>query len=402
MGKWKIVRLEDVFISIKNGASIKQGEKIGDGIPITRIETISDGTINRNKMGYAGITDINKYSDYILDSGDILMSHINSRKHIGKTALYRKQDGEAIIHGMNLLRLKVNSNRLNSGYANYYFKSYFFKKQLPSITKDSVNQSSVTVTALKRLSIPTPPLYVQQKIAAVLDKASALIKLRKAQLDKLDLLIKSQFIEMFGLPGSDNGKWKLCRLGDCCELNPKKSNDSCLTSDLIVSFIPMSAISENGSIETTIQKSYNEVKTGFTYFIENDVLFAKITPCMENGKGAIAKELCNGVGFGSTEFHVLRPIKGKSNSYWLYTLTSLKHFRVDAATNMTGSAGQRRVPATYLKNYKVSLPPLSLQNEFAAFVEQVNAQKKLLQQSLEKMELNYKSLMQKCFRGEIF
>lgn len=402
MGKWKMVRLGDVFNSIKNGASIKQGENKGAGIPITRIETISDGTINRGKMGYAGITDFTRYSDYILDSGDILMSHINSRKHLGKTALYRKQDGEVIIHGMNLLRLKVDKNRLNSVYANYYFKSYFFKQQLPRITKNSVNQSSFTVTALKELSIPAPPLDIQQKIADVLDKASALIELRKAQLDKLDLLIRSQFIEMFGLPGSNNGKWQLYRLGDCCELNPRKSSDSRLTSDLIVSFIPMSSISENGSIDTAIHKSYDEVKTGFTYFMDNDVLFAKITPCMENGKGAVAKELCNGVGFGSTEFHVLRPIKGESNAYWLYTLTALKHFRLDAATNMTGSAGQRRVPATYLENYKVSLPPISLQNEFAAFVEQVEAQKKLLQQSLEKMELNYKSLMQKCFRGEIF
>ena len=122
-------------------------------------------------------------------------------------------------------------------------------------------------------------------------------------------------------------------------------------------------------------KEYDEVKTGFTYFAENDVLFAKITPCMENGKGAVAKGLHNGIGFGSTEFHVLRPISGKTDPYWIYTLTAFSQFRMDAASNMTGSAGQRRVPASFLENYRVSLPPIALQEQFAAFVEQTDKSK---------------------------
>ena len=122
-------------------------------------------------------------------------------------------------------------------------------------------------------------------------------------------------------------------------------------------------------------KEYDEVKTGFTYFAENDVLFAKITPCMENGKGAVAKGLHNGIGFGSTEFHVLRPISGKTDPYWIYTLTAFSQFRMDAASNMTGSAGQRRVPASFLENFRVSLPPIALQEQFAAFVEQTDKSK---------------------------
>ena len=96
---------------------------------------------------------------------------------------------------------------------------------------------------------------------------------------------------------------------------------------------------------------------------------------MENGKGAVATGLCNGIGFGSTEFHVLRPISEKSNPYWIYTLSTFKQFRIDAANNMTGSAGQRRVPASFLENYRLSLPPIDLQDEFAAFVKQVNKSK---------------------------
>ena len=96
---------------------------------------------------------------------------------------------------------------------------------------------------------------------------------------------------------------------------------------------------------------------------------------MENGKGAVAVDLYNGIGFGSTEFHVLRPIKNMSNPYWLYTLAAFKLFRKEAAANMTGSAGQRRVPARYLENYKVTLPPIELQRRFADFVTQVDKSK---------------------------
>ena len=199
------------------------------------------------------------------------------------------------------------------------------------------------------------------------------------------------------MPGSDDFGWGLMPLGNACHINPKKSQDVRLVSGLEVSFVPMPAVTECGEIDATTIKEYDEVKTGFTYFTENDVLFAKITPCMENGKGAVARGLYNGIGFGSTEFHVLRPISGKTNPYWLYMLTAFPQFREDAANNMTGSAGQRRVPASFLENYRVSVPPMELQEQFAAFVEQTDKSKFEIQKSLEKLEILKKSLMQQYF-----
>ena len=145
------VKLGDVFSFIRNGANIKQGLDIS-GYPITRIETISDRTVNREKMGYAGITDVGKYDDYILQDGDILMSHINSEKHLGKTAIYKKQKDEKIIHGMNLLCLRPDNSQILPEYAFYFLSSNDFLRQIPNITKKSVNQASFTVTALKKLS----------------------------------------------------------------------------------------------------------------------------------------------------------------------------------------------------------------------------------------------------------
>ena len=258
-------------------------------------------------------------------------------------------------------------------------------------------QPQITRQGLEKVEIEICSTRQQEKIVSILSKVETIITVCKRQLEKLDDLIKARFVELFGEPGSDKFGWGLVALGTACIINPKKGQDKRLQENLDVSFVPMPAVSESGKIDATATKKYFDVKTGFTYFAENDVLFAKITPCMENGKGAVATGLCNGIGFGSTEFHVLRPISEKSNPYWIYTLSTFKQFRIDAANNMTGSAGQRRVPASFLENYRLSLPPIDLQDEFAAFVKQVNKSKAAIQKSLDEAQLLFDSLMQQYF-----
>ena len=208
---------------------------------------------------------------------------------------------------------------------------------------------------------------------------------------------KSQFIEMFGELGSNDKGWGLTTLGECCEINPRKSNDTRLDSEIDVSFVAMPSVTNDGKLDASIIRPYSEVKNGFTYFAENDILFAKITPCMENGKGAIARGLKNEVGFGSTEFHVIRPVAEKSTPCWVYIITMMDEFRRNAEKVMTGTGGQRRVPASYLSDYVLTLPPLELQNRFAAFVESTDKSKFALQQNIERLELCRNALMQKAF-----
>ena len=276
---------------------------------------------------------------------------------------------------------------------------YFLLSKRDQFVKDGVGGAQPNISAgyLKNVQFDLVPVRQQEVIVERLDEIENLIALRKEQLAKLDQLVKSRFIELFGMPGVDDFGWGLTSLGNICYINPKKGQDPRLSSGVEVSFVPMPAVTERGEIDATAVKEYDEVKTGFTYFAENDVLFAKITPCMENGKGAVARGLHNGHGFGSTEFHVLRPISGKSNPYWIYTLTAFSQFREDAASNMTGSAGQRRVPASFLENYRVAVPPIELQEQFSAFVEQTDKSKFDLKQSLEKLETLKKSLMQQYF-----
>ena len=163
------VNFGDLFSSVRNGANIKQGA-ISGGIPITRIETISEGEVNRDKMGYAGIVD-NTYSSYYLQDGDILVSHINSIKHIGKCALYQRINDETIIHGMNLLCLRPYKDIVHPQYLTYLLRSSIMRKLILDITKPAVNQASFTVKDLCKLKVMLPPMSEQEEFVAIVKQA---------------------------------------------------------------------------------------------------------------------------------------------------------------------------------------------------------------------------------------
>lgn len=235
-----------------------------------------------------------------------------------------------------------------------------------------VAQPGLAVNQLERLPFSLPIITHQNQFAAIAQQA-----------DKSKFVgFKSQFIEMFGNPLSDVQKYGLKKLGECCELNPRRPRLNLEDSDM-VSFVPMPSVSENGHLVDVADEEYGKVKKGFTYFENNDVLFAKITPCMENGKGTIAQDLTNGIGMGSTEFHILRPINNISNAYWLLALTRMPIFRERASKNMSGTGGQKRVGAAFLENFLVGLPPIGEQQAFEAIYKQADKSKLLHRKSIK-------------------
>ena len=186
----------------------------------------------------------------------------------------------------------------------------------------------------------------------------------------------------------------MAKLGEVCLINPKSCT---LRDDTEVSFIPMTKVGEHGEFDASEIKNYSEVKKGFTNFQNGDILFAKITPCMENGKGAIAHNMKNGIGFGSTEFHVLRPDTDKITSEWLYYLTTWETFRKEAERNMTGSAGQKRVPKTFLENYVVNLPDIDTQKSENKILRKVDDLIFLRKQQLAKLDELVKARFMEMF-----
>jgi len=155
---------------------------------------------------------------------------------------------------------------------------------------------------------------------------------------------------------------------DAVEMNPRPDR-GVLSDALEVSFVPMAAVeAATGRMDASAVRRFGEVKKGYTVFREGDVLFAKITPCMENGKMAVALGLLNGVGCGSTEFHVLRPRPGV-DAHYVYHFVSSARFRAEAAHHMTGAVGQKRVPAAFLEQCEIPLPSLAEQRRVVAELE---------------------------------
>lgn len=158
-------------------------------------------------------------------------------------------------------------------------------------------------------------------------------------------------------------------LSDIVEINPVKSKIKNLPGDMEVSFVPMADLNENQiSFKPKEIKRLHEVFQGYTYFENEDVLLAKVTPCFENGKAGLAESLKNGIGFGSSEFYVLRPSDMILPKY-LYYLISENKFKEYGIPKMTGTGGLRRVPKDVISSYQIPLPPLSIQEELVAEIE---------------------------------
>ncbi|MGG3308562.1 restriction endonuclease subunit S [Paenibacillus lautus] len=394
MSKWEIVKLGEVFSFIRNGASIKQGV-IGGGYPITRIETIANNEVDRNKMGYAGIYDTSKVSSYVLRTGDILMSHINSEKHLGKTAVYEQIQNEIVLHGMNLLCLRPIETLINFKYTHYFFKSNAFKYQIPKITKKSVNQASFTVTALKELLFPLPPLETQIQIAKTLDTSAELLAMRKQQLAELDNLTKSIFYDMFGDPVSNEKGWGTKALLSVGKFisggTPSKERDDywkgnfpwVSPKDMKVPYIsaPQNFISDKVFEETSLKK----IAPGHLLIVVRGMILAHTFPTAINNVEVSINQ----------DMKAIKPIDEFNVIYLKNCLDNMTHQILEIVT--TAGHGTKKFDADSMEKVSIPLPSLHLQNQFATIVTKIEEQKALVQKAIDEMQHLFDSLMSEYF-----
>ncbi|MFN7339028.1 MAG: restriction endonuclease subunit S, partial [bacterium] len=198
--------------------------------------------------------------------------------------------------------------------------------------------------------------------------------------------------------------WKIVQLQDIAEINPKLPYTD-LDDSLTVSFLPMASVEEvSGKYDLSQTRLYGEVKKGYTAFINGDIIFAKITPCMENGKIAIVENLQNGIGFGSTEFHVSRIKLGLNKRYLFYYFTQAS-FKREARRNMTGSAGQLRVPKKYFESVEIPLPPLPEQHRIVEKIEELFSELDdgvaSLKKALEQLKTYRQAVLKWAFEGKL-
>ena len=266
---------------------------------------------------------------------------------------------------------------INPRYACYYYISLDNVKALRPLYTGL--RKTINVNTFLGTKMPVPTAEEQQKIVAFLDwkmaginkllsdehkKVASYTELRKAIIDEAILhgfeaekKVDSGVFWLGEIPSS----WEVKALKRICKVNASVSTlVNQMNDDEQVTFLPMENVSDTGEIDCSIKRSISEVKTGFSSFAKGDVVIAKITPCFENGKGACLDELESAIGFGTTELINLRPSKDILSRY-LYMITMTRPFRVLGEEVMTGSAGQKRIPISYIKNFAVGIPPLDSQ-----------------------------------------
>lgn len=384
-------QISDAFELIRNGISVKQDSE-ASGVPITRIETIADQTIDENRVGYANIdiNDLGKYENYLLKEGDILMSHINSLKHLGKTAMYNGSP-KLLIHGMNLLCFRSKVNLTNPKYINYYFKSPYFKQNLLKIANKSVNQASFSIWNLKEIKIPLPPLNTQIHIASILDDAAALRDKTAQLLKEYDLLAQSVFFDMFGDPVINQKKFKRSSIGQVAEIvggsQPPKKVFKYELKDGYVRLVQIRDY-KSDRFKTFIPKGSSR-----KFCTEEDIMIGR---------------------YGPPVFQILRGIAGAYNvalmkatpksmihKEYLFSLLSSHYVQNIIIGNSQRTAGQSGVNLKLLNSIEVSVPPIHLQNQFAEKITLIEQQKALTKQELQESEDLFNCLLQKAFKGEL-
>jgi restriction modification system DNA specificity domain protein len=366
----------ECFYQIQNGANIKQGNANG-GYPITRIETIANDKFNRDRMGYAGINDISKYESYILEDGDLLMSHINSVQYLGRTVLYEKIEEETIIHGMNLLRLRARSDIINPSYARYCFYGHLFRSQIANITKKSVNQASFAIQDLKQIKIDVPEVRLQKQIVEILNKISWIIEKRKQELDTFDELIRARFVEMFGDLVVNPYKWTVVKLSDISLF--LKSGLSRRLSDVDIGL----PVIRSGNIQNG-QFVYNDIKYWYKddpqgantedYRLENgDILVNFINSASQIGKTAIFSGVNRECIYTT---NILRmKLTDSCNIYYYNWFAMSDYYYMQLRNIIQPAVNQASFTTVNFLKLNILLPPLQLQNQFETFVHQVNKSK---------------------------
>jgi type I restriction enzyme S subunit len=391
--KWKWIRLDLVQTLIRGLTFPKEAkQKIKT---INCIRCLTTGSVQNvyNEKADVFIDRIFlKNNKKILQRGDIIISSANSKELVGKSIKWDGNSEECSFGGfLTVARIKLGI--INEDFLFIFYKYLFLLKIFQAISTQTTNIANLSNRVISNLLIPIPPLKEQYRIVSQVKKLMALIETYGKHQEQLSILeenfpnklrasllqiaiqgklvpqfVSEPAVEQIGeipaeVPFSIPEKWKWVILTSCVEINPKVD----APNETMATFLTMSCISEGYKNSHTIGKvnRWGEIKSGHSRFREGDVLLAKITPCFQNMKSAIASDLKSGIGCGSTEFHVLRCSTYIDAEYLLFFLKS--PFFIEYGVNhFRGTAGQLRLGTKDLKECCFPLPPISEQRRIVS------------------------------------
>ncbi len=315
-----------------------------------------------------------------------------------------------LVCGYHLAIIRAESEKLFGQYLFRLFQSCAVNQQF-QIAASGVTRYGLPKSSIGDAWIPLPSMNEQRAIADFLDRETAkldtLVGKKRALIKKLKekrAALISRTVTR-GLPpaaaraaglnphpklklsgvewlGEVPEHWEVMRGRFCMQVNPASDMLRKLKDDDEVSFVPMEAVGEDGSLALDVARAKGEISGTYTEFQDGDVVVAKITPCFENGKGALASGLMNGAALGTTELHVLRARSSLERGFLFY-LTVSSIYRKTGEAEMYGAGGQKRVPPEFNKNFRIPLPPVSEQRAIADYLDRETTQ---IDRLIEKVE----------------
>jgi len=401
VGKWDMVRLGDVC-EILNGFAFKSNNYVDSGYRVIRITNVQKGVIvDDDPKYYTASQTLDKYK---LHDKDLLISLTGN---VGRVGLIREDLLPAYLN-QRVACLREKNPALSKEFLFSFLNFDNFERAAISSSK-GLAQKNMSTEWLKDYEIPLPPLEAQQQIADALDRASALIEKRKTQIEKLDLLVRSQFIEMFGDPVTNPKGWPVRKLKEIALAiqsgNTPKGGKQVYVDSGIMFFRSQNVwrnkieLSDIAYIEEKTHKKMSQ-----TRLKNKDILITKTgrfnTENSSLGRAALFLGDDDSANING-HVYLVRLDENSAHEFILYILIT-DEYRDYIRKVCVGGIDKRQINKEHIEEFPIIMPPTELQCQFSDFFLQVQTQKYLLQKSLQKLEINYKSLMQKCFNGEIF
>ena len=391
----KSYTLDELCIFIRNGKSVKQSKDV-DGLPITRIETIANQTIDSDRVGYAGLTE-EEGKSHLLECCDILFSHINSLEHLFKTAIYTGFP-EKLVHGMNLLCIRPNPQLIFPQYLLHLLRSSRIRTSLLQFANKSVNQASISAGTLKSFVVNIPTLTEQRRIASILDQADELRQKRQQAIEKLDQLLQATFIDIFGDPVNNPKGWNVGCIGDMLESVKYGSSDKA-TLEGEIPILRMNNLTYSGEMDLRDLKYITKAQSHEKYLVkEGDILFNRTNSKELVGKTAVY------VGpepMAYAGYLVRGRTKGSCSPEYISAFLNSPWGKEKLQSMCKSIVGMANINAKEFQSIILPIPPKNEQMHFKARVLAIREKKQLLVNQLNVFETLFKSLQNQAFSGTL-
>jgi len=394
-----IERLKRSLTLVQYGISERATEE-PVGVAMLRMINLQEYTWDLSSLKYLPMTEKEK-KPYLLKHGDILFNRTNSKELVGKCNVFNLLD--EYVFASYLIRVRLKRGTLLPEYVTAFLSSSLGRIQIDAVSRQIAGMTNINAEEIRDFYIPALDEKSQKKVVetwhAAIEKRDKIL----AKAHKILTSIDDVLLAELGIPQKpestntiesrifrrafsrvtgnridpaanwkklsfENNKYPLCKLCDIVALNPA-TRFSNLNESNVVSFVPMDAVSEIFGDISYIQTRPIRESGNYTIFQEGDIIWAKITPCMENGKSAIARGLESGYGYGSTEFHVFRPKTYDLSVVFLHHLLRLQIVRQHARLYFTGSSGHQRVDEQFFYHLEIPFPPVAVQERIASIAD---------------------------------